>query len=205
VAQSSDIGKACTQVTIVGGLHGRIVRGSDNTGIHGATVSANGATVTTDNDGYFALGVADADATLSIIATGYESADYYDAASTTTTITELGDIPLASVSTSGGEITGLVTNLTSSNIEDAVVKVRHGAHNSHDVNNIVVTPTLNSDGRYDFTLASPGTYTMTVTLAGYTASTTFTVNDNNSVTPATFSIGPSEAMSITSARATKHH
>jgi protocatechuate 3,4-dioxygenase beta subunit len=172
------------QATIVGGLHGTIVDGADNSAISGATVkAANGATTVTVSDGTFVLTGADANSTLSISKTGsYEPADYYGAISSATTITELGNIPLATASADDDAVvSGRVLDLTSGPIPGARVAIRHGANHAQDSE--FEFTTTNSDGNYSFTNLHSGTYTMTVTMSGYTSvSTTFTVRHNNTTT-----------------------
>jgi hypothetical protein len=183
------------QATVLGGLHGRIINGDGNSAIPSATVTAaNGASAVTDDAGHFALSGADADGTLTITAPGYVDAVYYAAVSSSSSITELDDIPLAvtpSSSADVGDIGGHVNNLTSSNITDAVVSIRHGAHNSRDSE--LAHTGLNCDGNYSFSGVHPGTYTVTVTLGGYTGSTTFTVKGNDTANPAPINVGPSSS------------
>jgi uncharacterized membrane protein len=143
------------------------------------SLSPTGLSTVTSSNGTFSFASVPADTyTLSASATGYQAAS----ASVTVTADHNANINLHLVSTVPiGSVQGVVKSATGKVVVGATVTITPG----------VLATVTDSTGYYGFPNVTPGTYTLTITAAGYqsysqtiTVASGHTVKANMSLTPA---------------------
>ena len=172
---------------------GRVIDGATSQPIAGATIVSGNSNTTSAADGSFTLANVSPDATINFAANGYVSTQYFDANNSTAGSTQLGNIPLARVSTAQGFVGGAVRDASSGNpINNGTVNIRAGINN---LTGAIVATSSTSEG-YSASLPA-GTYTATASAQGFASNSVTVAAIGNGSTHQDINLVPNNGLRIT--------